>query len=177
MGNERDLGYVGQIFVGREISPQNGSDAEGRKEILRQHGTLQVNGIGLGQIAFIDALLKGEGGKRLLIVSPFVKEAAEHELLPFERLHQSDRYQPIVLRVGQAAEKNPIHDAENGSGGADAQCQRGDYGKREQRTAAKAAKGITYILHQGAQPPSGFLFMALLSGGLDGSELYPRLSP
>ena len=51
------------------------------------------------------------------------------------------------------------------------------YSKREHRIAAKAAQGITYILHQGAQPPPGFLFMALLSGGLDGSELNPRLAP
>ena len=126
MGDERDLGYVGQIFVGRKIPPQDGSDTEGRQEILRHCCTLQVNGIGLGQIAFVDASLEGEGGKRLLIVSPLVKESAERELLPRKRLHQSDRNQPIVVRVGQAAEKNPIHDAENGSGGADAQCQRGD---------------------------------------------------
>ena len=171
------LATLGRSFVGRKISAHNGSEAEGRKEILRHHRALQVNRIGLGQIAFVDAAFEGEGGKRLLIVSPFVKKAAEHELLPFERLHQSDRYQPIVMRVRQATKKNPIHDAENGSSRADAQCQRGDHGKCERRTAAKATQGVAHILHQGAQPPAGFLFMALLSGRLDGSELNPRLAP
>src|SRR5580704_7559769 len=129
MGDERDLSYVGQIFVGGEVPAQDRNDTECRQEVLRHHRTLQVNRIGLSQVTLIDASLKGEGGKWLLIVSPLVKESAKRELLPCKRLHEPDRYQAIVLRVGQAAEENPIHYAENGSGGADAQRQRGDHCK------------------------------------------------
>ncbi len=99
------FGCVGQIFVGKKIAAQDGCDPECGQEILRHCRTLQVNGVGLGQIAIIDASLEGEGGKRLLIIAPLVIEATERELLPCKGLHQPDRYQPIVVRVRQGCEK------------------------------------------------------------------------
>ena len=137
---------------------------------------VELRRIGLDQIAGMKhGSLRGNGFEGFLIVSPLVKEAAQRELLPFERLHQPYRDNPVIMRIRQAAEENPVHHAEDRRGCADAQRQCGNHREGESRIAPEAAQRIAHVLRHRAQPPTGPLLIALLPRPLHAAKFDQRM--
>jgi hypothetical protein len=148
-----------------------GRDAERWQEVLSDTGTLQMSRIRFSEVALIGALLKCHRFEGLLVIAPFVKEAAEGKLLPLERLGKPEGDEAVGMGVGEGAEEDAVNDAEDGGGGADADAERGDDGEGEDWVAAETSEGVADVLGNGGEPPAGTLLVALLAGALDAAEL------
>ena len=81
------------------------------------------------------------------------------------------------MRIGQAAEENPVHNAENCCRRADPQRQRRNRRHGKNRVAPESPHRIAYILHHRADPPAGPLFVALLPHPLHAAKFNQRLPP
>ena len=75
------LAALGRSSSGAKLRPRTGAMPSVGRKFCATAAHCKWNRVGLGQIALIHASLKGERSKRLLIISPFVIEATQHELL------------------------------------------------------------------------------------------------
>ena len=107
---------------------------------------VDANGIRLCEVAFRDARLhRGDLHKWARIVSKIDITRAKHKLIFFDGSCETERHQPIVLRIRQAAKQKTIDDAENGSRRADSERERENRDECERRTFREHAKGESEI--------------------------------
>ena len=103
--------------------------------------------------------------------------SAQHELFWDDRRSEADRYKPVVMRIGQAAEKNPIHHAEHRCCGADAERQCSDGRDCEDRIAPKSAQGVAHIAQQILKPRQSAPLAMRLPRLLHAAKANQRLPP
>src|ERR1019366_3243331 len=173
--NECNFWAVGQILFREEIASELRGDTEGGQKSLRNSRALQRYGISFSEIACVHTLFEGHGGEGLLVVAPFIKESAQCELLLLKRLHQANRDQPVIVRIGQAAEEDAVYHAEDRGCGADAECKRGDGCDRENRVAAKSAQRIAHVTQQILKPRKRPPFAVCLPRQLRATQSEQRL--
>src|ERR1700674_452168 len=107
VSNERDTGCVRAVFVTREIPAEERLNAECRQKCRFDEGTFQPDGVLLGKIAVRPAGDKcSYGFEWCLRFFPVHVVGSEYELIRFEGRLIPKADQSIVMRIGQAAEKN-----------------------------------------------------------------------
>ena len=177
IGDQSCFGAVGTILFGQKIPAEYRRDAQRRQKALLHIGATEPRRIALRQVARMDARFGRECLKWLLIFAPLVIGTAQHELLRNDRRDQANRNQPVIVRIGQAAEENAVHHAEDRRGRADAQRQRGNHREGESGIAPEAAQRIARVLRHRAPPPARPLLVALLPRPLHAAKFDQRLPP
>ena len=102
--------------------------------------------------------------RRLAYTSPVMKSNSSHGI------DEAQRNQAVGLRVGQAAENDAIHHAEDRRGGADADRRDGDDGDGEGRRPKEVANGVAQVLEQPVQQVHAARGAALLLDLLHAAE-------
>ena len=107
---------VREIFVRCKISAENRLKMKRPHKVCIDLAAIQPDRILLGEIAIGTAWLDGRDRlERRLPRTPFDQIRPEHEFARLEWRGHAERNQLAVFGIGEAAEKNPIHDAEDRS--------------------------------------------------------------
>ena len=171
-------GPLGRASSGSKVAAQHRGDPQHRQIAGVEVDAVELLRIVLDQVGGVRSrALNGHGFEGLLIVAPIEEESAHHEFLLFKRMHQPDRDQPVVVRIGQRAEENPVDHAEDRRRRANAQRQRRNHRNREDPVAPESAQRIAHILRHRAHPPAGPLLVALLARPLHAAKFNQRLPP
>src|SRR6185503_9525489 len=175
VGQNHGLGRSVRIVRRRKPSPECWSHAEGRKGFVRDHDRshlLRVAGAGYGRRTRPP---QAELGKRPIVLA--IREvhrraqshvAGRHGL---ELRRVPDANQLIRIWIGQRTNQDSIDDAENRSGGADAETERQDGGRREGRTLAEHAHREATLLEKLLHPPDAVHDVRILTNPQRASEV------
>lgn len=146
VGEDHDRPAVWPVLFGEERAPEGRLHAEDREEARRDpaaHHPLRLSLAGEGDRIGLDRRHVLEHGVALPPVEEVRRRGGEAGE-PLRRLPDHD--QAVRVRVGEPAQEDGVHDAENRCGGADAEGEREEHDGRESRAPAEGAKGEAEVL-------------------------------
>ena len=172
---ESDARTVGPVFFAREIPAEDGLNAERRQKRSVRLTATQPHGILFGQVTIHAAGLdRGDCFKGSLSRAPIHIVRTQHELLRIEWRHDSKRNQAFILWVGQVAEQDAIHEAENSRGGPDTDGERENCDDGKTWFFYKHPQSESQVLQQGVEKGQAALFAVKFFGLCYAAEFAPR---
>jgi hypothetical protein len=139
-----------EIFIGSEEPPEGGLDTKG----LQCRGRSREAGDFFGLP--VEDHIEPRRPRHAEVLERAIALAPRHEVCRRDNVARPvardvvfpDDDKAIGIRIGQRLENHAADNAENGGGGADAQCQREDRGDGEPRRAQERANGKPQILEK-----------------------------
>ncbi|MGC4052247.1 MAG: hypothetical protein QM757_23165 [Paludibaculum sp.] len=164
-------GDVGTVLFGDEVAAEHRLDAEHRKERRFRPGTAEAERLVAGQVTVHHTGPRGHALQLSGRPLEFPVVGPGEEVVIHPRDGDAHRDQTVRFGIGQIAEENPVHNAENSRRRADADGGDRQYGEGKAPVAAEVAESVANILGQAVQPVETARRAALLLDLVDDAEL------